>query len=53
MPVRIVVLATLTVFGLQAMPPRAAGTAEQGGASIKGRVLDAATKTPLSAHASG
>ena len=48
MPARIVVLATLTVIGLQAMPPRDAGTPAQGGASIKGRVVDAATTAPLS-----
>ena len=47
MPVWIVVLATLTAFGLQAMPPRDAGTAARGGASIKGHVVDAATKAPL------
>lgn len=48
MPIWIVVLATLTVFGLQAMPPRDPGTAAQGAASINGRVVDAATKAPLS-----
>ena len=48
MPVWIVVLAALTLFGLQAMPARDAGRPAQGGASIKGRVVDAATKAPVS-----
>jgi hypothetical protein len=43
-----VVLAALAAFGLQVIPARDAGPAGQGGASIKGRVVDAATKAPLS-----
>ena len=43
----IVVLGVLAAFGLQAIPARDAVTPGQGGASIKGRVIDAATKAPL------
>ena len=48
MPSWSVVLAALTAFGLQVIPPGDAGTGGQGSASIKGRVVDAATKAPLS-----
>jgi hypothetical protein len=47
MPSWSVVLATLASIGLQAIPARDAGPARQGGGSIKGRVVDAATKAPL------
>ncbi len=47
MPSWSVVLAALAAFGLQVIPARDAGNAGQGGASIKGRVVDAATKAPL------
>jgi hypothetical protein len=43
-----VALAAIVAFGVQAAAPRDAGNAGQGGASIKGRVVDAATKAPLS-----
>ena len=48
MPSWSVVLAALAALGLQEIPARDAGPAGQGGASIKGRVVDAATKAPLS-----
>ena len=48
MPSWIVVLGALTAFSLQVIPARDAVTPGQGGASIKGRVIDAATKGPLS-----
>jgi len=48
MPSWSVVLAALTVFSLQAIPARDAGTPGQGGGTIKGHVVDAATKAPLS-----
>jgi hypothetical protein len=48
MPSWSVVLAALAAIGLQVIPARDAGTAGQGGGSIKGRVVDGATKAPLS-----
>jgi len=42
-----VVLAALAAIGLQVVPSRDAGTARQGSASIKGRVVDGTTKAPL------
>jgi hypothetical protein len=48
MPSWSVVLAALAAFGLQVIPARDAGPSGQAGASIKGRVVDAATKAPLS-----
>ena len=47
MPSWSVVLAALAAIAMQAIPARDAGTGGQGGASIKGRVVDAATKAPL------
>ena len=41
-------LVALTVLGLQVVPARDAAPPGQSGASIKGRVVDGATKTPLS-----
>jgi hypothetical protein len=41
------VLSALVAFGLQVIPARDAGTRGQGGASIKGRVVDATTKAPV------
>jgi uncharacterized surface anchored protein len=48
MPCWSVVLAALIAFGLQVIPTGDAGSAKQGGATIKGRVIDAATKATLS-----
>ena len=48
MPSWTVVLAALAAIGLQVIPARDAGPAGQGGASIKGRVVDGTTKAPLS-----
>jgi hypothetical protein len=48
MPSWCVVLAALIAFALQVTPARDAGSAGQGGATIKGRVIDAATKATLS-----
>ena len=48
MPSWSVVLAARAAFGLQVIPARDAATAGQGGASIKGHIVDAATKAPLS-----
>jgi len=48
MPFWSVVLAALAVFSLQAIPPRDPATPGQSGASIRGGVVDAATRAPLS-----
>ena len=48
MPSWIVVLGALTAFSLQVIPARDAVPSGQGGASIKGRVIDAATKCRFS-----
>jgi hypothetical protein len=42
------VFLALVAIGLQVIPVRDAGTAEQGRASIQGRVVDGMTKAPLS-----
>ena len=47
MPFRSVVLAALAAFSLHVIPAPDSGTARQGGASIKGAVVDGATKAPL------
>jgi hypothetical protein len=47
MPFWRVVIAALTAFGLQVIPAPDAGPTGQGGASIKGRVVDGATKASL------
>jgi Carboxypeptidase regulatory-like domain len=48
MPSWSVVLAAVAAIAMQAIPARDAGTARQGSASIKGRVVDGTTKAPLS-----
>ncbi len=47
MPFWSLVLVALAAFGLQVIPPPVSGVAVLGGATIKGRVVDAATKAPL------
>ena len=47
MPFWSVVIAGLAAFGLQVIPAPDAGPTGQGGAGIKGRVVDGATKAPL------
>ncbi len=47
MPFWSVVLVALAAVGLQVIPPPVSGAAVLGGATIKGRVVDAATKAPL------
>ena len=46
MPFWSLVLVAVAAFGLQVIPP-ATGRGGQGSATIKGRVVDAATKAPL------
>ena len=46
MPFWSVVLAAVVAFGLQVIPDLDSGTAGQSGASIKGAVIDGATKAP-------